>query len=116
MDLDDDDIDSEDESMGNPTDTPPHPVIKLRGGGEKFISTSETFECVEKQGKLVLFLRDSHARLIAHGVCRYYGLKSESWDDVERGRRGTMVYLAPSCLEVPGVPRLTLKELILEDC
>ena len=88
--------------------------LTLLGGGEKFLSTSETFECIEQDNKLLLFLRDSHARLITHGVCRYYGLKSESFNDVKSGKRGTRVFLAPSCLRVPDVPRMTLKEFIVE--
>jgi hypothetical protein len=85
-------------------------VVTLGEKVHKFVSLSETFECREQDGKLVLYLRDSQARLVAHGVCRYYGLKSESWDDPKSSRRATTVYLTPSSLRVPEAPQISLKE------
>mmetsp|Transcript_23600 Transcript_23600/g.36808 ORF Transcript_23600/g.36808 Transcript_23600/m.36808 type:complete len:350 (-) Transcript_23600:165-1214(-) len=78
----------------------------------KFSSQSETFECYERNNQLILYLKDSHARLIAHGVCRYYSLKSESWDDHSNSKRATTVFLPKSSTLVPEAPSLSIKDYL----
>jgi hypothetical protein len=79
------------------------------GGEGEFICNSITYECVLKAGELEFLFPDPLTRFIAHSVCRYYGLSSQSWGP--EGNRKTTVSLSPN--NAPTTPSSSLKNFIL---
>mmetsp|Transcript_7109 Transcript_7109/g.20149 ORF Transcript_7109/g.20149 Transcript_7109/m.20149 type:complete len:379 (+) Transcript_7109:70-1206(+) len=67
-------------------------VVGKAEGNAAFVYVATTFECSIVDGALVVTLQDSLARLMTHGVCAYYNLRSES--ETIAGQRRTRIFSA----------------------
>ena len=70
-------------------------------------SSSTSFKASWKDGALVIYFQDSLARLMAHGLCKYYALESQSWND-EDSLRATTIKLPSN--NVPLLPEISLRD------
>lgn len=81
-----------------------------------FISTATTFDATVSKSdlSLIVHFEDSLARLMAHGMCYYYGLHSQSFNDTEN-KRATKIFLGDRAeARLGNLPSTTVMELLDE--
>jgi len=74
-----------------------------------YLSPSKSFNASMQNGALVFYFQDSLARLMAHGLCKYYALESQSWNDESLLRATT---IKPYTSDVPLLPEISLRDYI----